>query len=174
MAFNKKTFTEGFIAETTENLNRVNDCLIEFKASPADREKLAKILRLLHTIKGTARMIGFSTIEKVTHGLEDVFKGIREEKYKLTDNIVQLTFKTTDIIKSLMSQLEESGSDDADVEKILAIYEKASAGMFFSLQELNDDPTPQGLASLRKKPLLHKDVCAVTAMKQAVLDFAAR
>ncbi len=138
MAFNKKTFTEGFIAETTENLNRVNDCLIEFKASPADREKLAKILRLLHTIKGTARMIGFSTIEKVTHGLEDVFKGIREEKYKLTDNIVQLTFKTTDIIKSLMSQLEESGSDDADVEKILAIYEKASAGMFFSLQELND------------------------------------
>lgn len=46
--------------------------------------------------------------------------------------------------------------------------------MLDKLQELNDDPTPQGLASLRKKPLLHKDVCAVTAMKQAVLDFAAR
>lgn len=63
------------------------------------------------------------------------------------------------------SVLEALGAETAGLDEF---------AMLDKLQELNDDPTPQGLASLRTKPLLHKDVCAVTAMKQAVLDFAAK
>ena len=46
--------------------------------------------------------------------------------------------------------------------------------MLDKLQELNDNPTPQGLGSLRTKPLLHRDVCACDAMKKAVLAFASK
>ena len=63
------------------------------------------------------------------------------------------------------SVLEALGAETAGLDEF---------AMLDKLQELNDDPTPQGLASLRMKPLLHKDVCAVTAMKQAVLDFATK
>ena len=63
------------------------------------------------------------------------------------------------------SVLEALGAETAGLDEF---------AMLDKLQELNDDPTPQGLASLRTKPLLHKDVCAVTAMKQAVLDFATK
>ena len=63
------------------------------------------------------------------------------------------------------SVLEALHVDTADLDEF---------AMLDKLQECNDDPTPQGLASLRTKPLLHKEVCAVSAMKQAVLDFAAK
>ena len=44
--------------------------------------------------------------------------------------------------------------------------------MLDRLQELNDDPTPQGLASLRTKAQRHNGVCACEGMRQAVLAFA--
>lgn len=39
------------------------------------------------------------------------------------------------------------------------------------LQELNDVPTPQGLASLRAKKIRHEGVCSCSGMAQAVMDF---
>lgn len=43
--------------------------------------------------------------------------------------------------------------------------------MLDKLQELNDNPTPQGLASLRAKKLIHNSVCSCDGMARAVMDF---
>ena len=136
MPFNREAFIEGFIAETSENLAGVNDGIIALKKAPDNKELLTKLLRQLHTIKGTARMLGFNTIENTAHGLEDVFKGIREEKYELTDRIVQLTFSTADYIKKMLSQISANGTDDYDISSLQAIYEKAASGLFFTMDEL--------------------------------------
>jgi threonine synthase len=39
------------------------------------------------------------------------------------------------------------------------------------LQELNDNPTPRGLAALKNKQQRHTGICERDGMKQAVLDF---
>ncbi|SFH82820.1 threonine synthase [Selenomonas ruminantium] len=61
------------------------------------------------------------------------------------------------------SVLEALGVDTAGLDEF---------AMLDRLQELNDDPTPQGLASLRTKAQRHDDVCACEGMRQAVLAFA--
>ena len=43
--------------------------------------------------------------------------------------------------------------------------------MLDKLQEFNDDPIPQGLASLRTKKPVHNGVCDCDGMAQAVMDF---
>lgn len=43
--------------------------------------------------------------------------------------------------------------------------------MLDKLQELNEVPTPQGLALLRAKKLVHGGVCSCSGMEQAVMDF---
>ncbi len=146
MPFDRKAFIEGFIAETSENLAGINDGIIALKKVPDDKEQLTKLLRQLHTIKGTARMLGFNTIEKTAHGIEDVFKGIREEKYELTDRIVQLTFSTADYIKKMLSRIAEDGNDDYDISALLEIYEKASSGLFFTMDSLNEQGEEQAKA----------------------------
>lgn len=80
MAFSKESFVSEFIEETSENLDTINSAIIMLKDNPEDKESLTVILRNLHTIKGTARMLSYPEIETVSHGLEDVFKGMREEK----------------------------------------------------------------------------------------------
>ncbi|MBE6075106.1 MAG: threonine synthase [Selenomonas ruminantium] len=61
------------------------------------------------------------------------------------------------------SVLEALGVDTAGLDEF---------AMLDKLQELNDDPTPQGLASLRTKAQRHDGACACEGMRQAVLAFA--
>lgn len=139
MEFSKESFVEGFLYETTENLNGMNDSIINFKNNPKDKSIITEILRYIHTIKGTARMMGYDTIEKTAHGIEDVFKGLREEKYELTDNIVQLSFTTSDIIKEQLAHIKRDGTDTYDISKLQAVFAKASSGLFFSLEDLETE-----------------------------------
>ncbi len=138
MPFSKADFIDGFIAETGEHLDAVNNGIIQLKKTPKNREVLAAILRELHTIKGTGRMMGYPVVEQTAHGLEDVFKGIREEKYELTDHIVQLTFLTADCIRRILDKIKTDGTDDIDISDFLEIFKKASSGLFFTTDILED------------------------------------
>ena len=139
MEFSKESFIDGFLYETTENLNGINDCIIKLKNAPKEKSLLQELLRFIHTIKGTARMMGYDTIEETAHGIEDVFKGLLEEKYELTDNIVQLTFIASDIIKEQIAHIKKEGTDAYDISKLLAVFSKASNGLFFSLEDLEKE-----------------------------------
>ncbi len=141
MAFSKDDFVKEFISETGENLDTINDSIIKLKNDDGDRDNLTVILRCLHTIKGTARMLSYPTIEKISHGLEDVYKGLREGKYRLSDRIVQLTFKTCDIIKGCLQKILMDEDDSIDTEALMDVYAKASEGLFFSLEDLDSGVT---------------------------------
>lgn len=144
MAFSKESFVSEFIEETSENLDTINSAIIMLKDNPEDKESLTVILRNLHTIKGTARMLSYPEIETVSHGLEDVFKGMREEKITLNDRIVQLTFKTTDIIKSLLDKIAKGKKNKYDIAKVSEVLAKAAGGLFFNPDDLtknNSEPS---------------------------------
>ena len=136
MAFKKEEFIQGFVSETEEHLNSINDGIIKLKDSPEDKETLALVLRELHTIKGSSRMLGFSSIEKISHGLEDVFKGLRDGHYELTDLIIKLTFITSDCIKRMLLKIQKEGNDKINTEPFEETYEKACSGLFFSTENL--------------------------------------
>ena len=141
MAFSKDDFVKEFISETGENLDTINDSIIKLKNDDGDKDNLTVILRCLHTIKGTARMLSYPTIEKISHGLEDVYKGLREGKYRLSDRIVQLTFRTCDIIKGCLQRILMDEDDGVDTDALMDVYAKASEGLFFSLEDLDSGVT---------------------------------
>ncbi|MBQ3800235.1 MAG: response regulator, partial [Treponema sp.] len=139
--FSKDDFVKEFISETGENLDTINDSIIKLKNDDGDKDNLTVILRCLHTIKGTARMLSYPTIEKISHGLEDVYKGLREGKYRLSDRIVQLTFRTCDIIKGCLQRILMDEDDGVDTDALMDVYAKASEGLFFSLEDLDSGVT---------------------------------
>ncbi|MBR6295403.1 MAG: response regulator [Treponema sp.] len=139
MPFSKTDFIEEFIDETREHIDAINNGIILLKKSPKSKERLSALLRELHTIKGTARMMGFPAIEQLSHGLEDVLKGLHDEKFELSDNLMQLTFATTDCIKKVLKNISDEKDDRIDVSRFRNVLKKAAAGIFFSPEELNID-----------------------------------
>lgn len=139
MQFSKDSFTEGFIQETQDHLDSINNLIISLRKDPKDKESLNELLRDVHTIKGTSRILGYKTIEQITHGIEDVFKGLREEKYELTDNIARLSFETSKCIERCLKKIKSDGNDEIEISLFLDTYEKAAQGLFINTDLLENE-----------------------------------
>ncbi|TJY62003.1 response regulator [Sinimarinibacterium sp. CAU 1509] len=63
-----------FQAECEELLEGLDQSTAAFERNPADVGALAEIKRLLHTLKGSARVSGLSTLGEVAHQLESLFE----------------------------------------------------------------------------------------------------
>jgi two-component system chemotaxis sensor kinase CheA len=139
MAFQKEAFTESFISETQEHLEQIDNKIIQLRASPKDKNLLQAILRDIHTVKGTARMLGYSTIENLSHGIEDVFKGIQDSRYEFTDSLVKLNFQISDCIRRCLDSIHNNQSDNIDADLFLEACKKASEGLFFDIESLENE-----------------------------------
>ena len=50
---------QEFLIESAENLTRLDHEMVELERRPQDRELLASIFRVIHTIKGTCGFFGY-------------------------------------------------------------------------------------------------------------------
>lgn len=139
MAIDRKDFLDNFLNETRENMETLGDIIISLRQNPGDGDKLAELLRLLHSIKGTSRMMKFETIEAVAHGLEDIFKGVRDQRFKITKPLIQLVLSSAGYIEKALDQIGREGNDEVPTRNLMAIYQKAMAGLSFSLDQLKED-----------------------------------
>ena len=79
-------------------------------------------------------MLKFRKIEQISHGLENVFKGIKEQRYEISKIFIQLVFITSDYLEAGAAAIRKDKSDETlDIEKLLNIYEKAYANEPYSL-----------------------------------------
>ncbi len=139
MAINRSDFLENFLNETYENMQALGDITILLRKDPEDSEKLSELLRLLHSIKGTARMMKYQIIESIAHGLEDIFKGVRDQRYKITKPLIQLVLSSLTYLERAVEKINSSDTDNIQIKALLLVYQKAMAGLPFSLDQLTND-----------------------------------
>ncbi|MDR2079581.1 MAG: response regulator [Treponema sp.] len=123
MAIDRGKYIGKFIDEGVENIRVVESLLFEIKDGVSVDDDLATLLRALHTLKGSARMLEFKRIESLTHALEGVFVAVREQRIGLTDNAMRLALAALDTLKSGLGTVQKTQDDDIDIlafEKELA------------------------------------------------------
>ncbi len=112
-----------FLVETSENLEALDNDLVVLEQSPDDSEIVGRIFRVMHTIKGTCGFLGLSRLASVAHAAENILDKIRDHKIPVSSEAISHILKATDVIKQLVSHLEEQGAepagDDADLVKAL-------------------------------------------------------
>jgi chemosensory pili system protein ChpA (sensor histidine kinase/response regulator) len=72
--------TEGrdsFIPEALDYLATLSGCLLALEHAPGDAEQVATFLRVAHTLKGAAYVVGWPAIGDLAHRMEDVLVGVR-------------------------------------------------------------------------------------------------
>jgi two-component system chemotaxis sensor kinase CheA len=76
-----------FRVASLERLERLEASWVQLTADPSDAATSAGIAHELHTLKGEARMIGFTDVDMVAHKLEDVLEVARERNFQISDDI---------------------------------------------------------------------------------------
>jgi two-component system chemotaxis sensor kinase CheA len=141
-----KEIVESFQIETREILERLDTDLIELEKTPKDFDLLNQIFRSFHTIKGTSGLLGLDKLTAVTHKLEDILNKLRKAEIELNSQLMDGILAGYDIIKSLVSTIEETKSENVDTSEtlnllagILSSYGSGEEAKEFTFQEVLDE-----------------------------------
>jgi len=108
-----------FIFETQQLLEALEETLLQSeKAKSLTKEHIDEIFRVMHTIKGSAAMMSFDNLAKLSHALEDMFDKIREGKTRTdadaVEGITELVLAAGDKFKGEIDKLLSGGDSDGD------------------------------------------------------------
>ncbi len=103
--------TKTFITETKERLERVGKLLIDLEKKPDDEETVKELFREAHTIKGSARMLGFEQIGEIAHKTEDIFGAIQKEEVSVTKDMISRLLTAFDSIDILLTSPKENNCE---------------------------------------------------------------
>lgn len=100
--------TREFLIESTENLSRLDQEIVQLEQNPGQAELLASIFRTMHTIKGTSGMLGFVAVEGIAHLAESLLSQMRSGARVLSPELASLILRAVDAIKEELAAIEPS------------------------------------------------------------------
>ena len=110
-----------FLAESSENLDQLDQDFIELEKNPSSKELLSRIFRAIHTVKGTSGVLGFPKLESVAHVGENLLSLLRDGEVKLDPELISGLLAMVDAIREMLRQIEASASDgDKDYSALIA------------------------------------------------------
>src|SRR6185437_13579319 len=98
-----------FLAESAEQLDRLDRDLAAWAQDPGSPQLLAGVFRSLHTIKGTSGCLGLHRLAELAHAGEAVLAGLRDRELALTPPAARLLAELVAAMRLLLAQL--AGSD---------------------------------------------------------------
>lgn len=102
---------QEFVAESWENLSRLDIEIVRLEKEPGEAELLASIFRTIHTIKGTCGFLGLNNLGAVAHAGENVLGRMRDRQLPVTPSAISLVLAAVDVIKDLLRHLEATGQE---------------------------------------------------------------
>src|SRR5712675_1901442 len=102
---------QEFLAESYENLDRLDRDLVGLEKNPEDRDALAGVFRTIHTIKGTCGFLGFPQLEKVAHVGENLLTRLRDGQLTLNPELTTALLGMVDAVRQMLKEIQSSGKD---------------------------------------------------------------
>lgn len=109
-----------FIGESRENLESASQELIEIQASGPSSDKVDKIFRDLHTIKGSSDLFDIKPLTRLAHAAEDLLDSVRAQDVEYSDDIGDLLLEALDQISMWFDELESGTQNLAEWQPISA------------------------------------------------------
>ena len=107
-----------FKAETEDHLVTLENGLVKLEKDPGDIELARSLNREVHTLKGAARVFGFSEIQEVAHRIEDIFEKTASKTAVFTSFMAERIFKGLDAIRTILEKIIQEQEIEVDVSDL--------------------------------------------------------
>src|SRR3989304_6202489 len=108
-------FREKFAQEAKARIARMNGGLVYLGKNPGDGKLEGDILREAHTLKGAARMLGFSKISELAMRFEEALARRKDKTILANQDLTDALFVTLDTLTRLVDALSQPPRELIDV-----------------------------------------------------------
>lgn len=108
---------EGFLAESQDLLQRCEESLGDLTADPSNSDAINELFRAIHTIKGSAGLLGLDLVVHFVHDFENVLMAVRDGDQPLNEPLIELSYRCCDHLASLMESVSAGAGSDPDPER---------------------------------------------------------
>jgi two-component system chemotaxis sensor kinase CheA len=104
-----------FSAESAELLEEMESGLLTLEGAPNDQEAINAVFRAVHTIKGSAGIVGLDAVEGFAHTVENVLDSVREGTLAVQEELVALLLQSRDHLATLIPVLIRDEEPSAEL-----------------------------------------------------------
>ena len=108
-----------FVDESDEVLARVIDDIMTLENN-MDDEIINRVFRAFHSIKGSARMLGFDRLGEFGHKAEDVLSLVRTRDIDVNANVL---LHTVDTMRLILSDMRDGGDDSRNTDAVIHLLD---------------------------------------------------
>jgi two-component system chemotaxis sensor kinase CheA len=149
-------FREIFLSEAKEHLVSLNSALLELEKNPSNKETINQIFRAAHTLKGMAATMGFESITKLSHNMENVLDKIRKNEIQVKPNVIDLIFKSFDTLEKLVEDVGNNTDSKINIDALIALFNELIEKKEITSKP-QEKPAPQPAPSIPSAPPAPKD-----------------
>ncbi|MBD2186547.1 hybrid sensor histidine kinase/response regulator [Pseudanabaena mucicola] len=148
-----------FIEEAREHLQTIEQGVLNLQDILDDSESINELFRAAHSIKGGSAMLGVSSIQHVSHRLEDFFKIIKENsQIKVDERLKSLLLAGFDPLAELLDELQSNHeiSEELTAEtnsRVKPIFAELESYLNQLVQDLHGDKSDSSVDKIIAEPL---------------------
>ncbi len=122
-------YLQTFLDETEEQLDDLVETMLSLESDPSKQGDLNEAFRLIHSIKGSAGMMGLDSIALLTHHLENRFERIRSGTEQLSEATMNIVLRCIDFLRQCNGRLRDGvplGSAVALLDELKQLEEESN------------------------------------------------
>lgn len=117
------SLSEFYVQENMQLLEQLEEILLtdQLGNGKLDKSAVEEIFRVMHTIKGSSSMMGYDSLTKLAHSIEDVFDGIRngrELSYEKWESVIDVVLSSLDFLKEEILKVQDGLLPDSCIDEL--------------------------------------------------------
>src|SRR6056297_3306825 len=108
-----------FVEEAEEVLETIHEFYPRLRQNHDDREALTEVRRAFHTLKGSGRLVGATSIGELAWSVENLLNRVIDQTIRPTEEMFNLVDQVNTRIPSLIREFKE-GETAGDVEELIS------------------------------------------------------
>jgi two-component system, chemotaxis family, sensor kinase CheA len=114
MSIDIQQFHQTFFDESFEGLQIMESGMLQLNRTGDDLDRINKVFRAAHSIKGGSATFGFGDIASFTHQLETLLDEMRSNRRPVTGEAVDLLLRSVDCLREMLKAAQDGTSFDQE------------------------------------------------------------
>jgi two-component system chemotaxis sensor kinase CheA len=117
---NLEKYIQIFDVDSRKELAEMNKVLVSLEKDLSNPDLINALFRKAHSLKGMGATMGYNRLSELGHALEEPLNRIREKKFELTREIIDLLFEGVDLLEALVDEAVTGASPKLDYGDFLS------------------------------------------------------